>query len=61
MKKALYLQFRAGIVPFYAVTFIGYWAYGSSASSYLLNSVHGPNWIKTLANAAAFFQTVISL
>eukprot|EP00253_Pinus_taeda_P013920 PITA_13920 len=61
MQKALSLQFTAGIVPFYAVTFIGYWAYGSSTSSYLLNNVHGPKWIKILANAAAFFQTVISL
>eukprot|EP00253_Pinus_taeda_P006690 PITA_06690 len=61
MQKALSLQFTAGIVPFYAVTFIGYLAYGSSTSSYLLNNVHEPKWIKILANAAVFFQTDISL
>jgi amino acid permease len=60
MKKALYLQFTAGIVPFYAVTLVGYWTYGSTTSSYLLDNVHGPEWIKVIANAAAFLQTVIS-
>lgn len=60
MHKALYLQFGAGFVPVYAVTFAGYWAYGSSSSSYLLKSVDGPTWMKTLGNAAAFLQSVIS-
>lgn len=60
MQKALYLQFTVGIVPFYAVTFVGYWAYGSETSSYLLNNVHGPKWIKAMANVAAFLQSVIS-
>lgn len=45
----------------YAVTFIGYWAYGSSTSSYLLNSVNGPVWLKAMANIAAFLQTVVAL
>lgn len=45
----------------YAVIFIGYWAYGSKTSSYLLNSVSGPVWVKTIANLAAFLQTVIAL
>lgn len=45
----------------YAVTFIGYWAYGSSTSSYLLNSVNGPVWVKAMANISAFLQTVIAL
>lgn len=61
MRKALYLQFLMGSVSVYAVIFVGYWAYGSSTSSYLLNNVNGPNWVKTLANASAFLQTVISL
>lgn len=61
MEKALWFQFTIGILPMYAVTFIGYWAYGSSTSSYLLNSANGPVWVKTLANVAAFFQTVVSL
>lgn len=61
MEKALWLQFSAGVLPLYAVTFMGYWAYGSSTSIYLLNSVKGPTWVKAMANIAAFLQTVISL
>lgn len=61
MHKALYMQFLIGIVPMYVVMFAGYWAYGSSTSSYLLNSVNGPKWVKTLANASAFLQTMISV
>lgn len=61
MMKALYFQFSAGVLPMYAVTFMGYWAYGSSTSTYLLNSVSGPVWLKTFANVCAFLQTVIAL
>ncbi|KAH0928474.1 LOW QUALITY PROTEIN: hypothetical protein HID58_014201, partial [Brassica napus] len=61
MMKALYFQFTAGVLPMYTVTFIGYWAYGSSTSTYLLNSVSGPLWVKALANISAFLQSVISL
>ncbi|XP_059458542.1 proline transporter 1-like [Corylus avellana] len=61
MLKALYFQFTAGVLPMYAVTFVGYWAYGSSTSSYLLNNVTGSVWVKTMANIAAFLQTVIAL
>ncbi|KAK6929431.1 Amino acid transporter, transmembrane domain [Dillenia turbinata] len=61
MMKALYFQFTAGVVPMYAVTFVGYWAYGNSTSTYLLNSVSGPAWLKTVANVSAFLQTVIAL
>ncbi|CAI0411060.1 unnamed protein product [Linum tenue] len=61
MMKALYFQFTAGVLPMYAVTFIGYWAYGSSTSTYLLSSVNGPVWVKAMANIAAFFQSVIAL
>lgn len=45
----------------HAVTYIGYWAYGSSASSYLLNNVSGPIWLKGMANIAAFLQAIIAL
>ncbi|KAK4385372.1 Proline transporter 2, partial [Sesamum angolense] len=61
MMKALYFQFTVGVVPMYAVTFIGYWAYGSNASTYLLNNVHGPIWLKATANISAFLQTIIAL
>lgn len=61
MLKALYFQFTVGVLPMYAVTFIGYWAYGSSTSAYLLNNVNGPVWVKAMANISAFLQTVIAL
>ncbi|XP_042014232.1 proline transporter 1-like isoform X1 [Salvia splendens] len=61
MMKALYFQFTVGVLPMYAVTFMGYWAYGSETSAYLLNNVKGPIWVKTFANISAFLQTVIAL
>lgn len=61
MMKALYFQFSVGVLPLYAVTFVGYWAYGSQTSTYLLNSVNGPVWVKTVASIASFLQTVIAL
>lgn len=61
MLKGLYFQFTVGVLPLYAVAFVGYWAYGSDASAYLLDSVSGPHWVKTAANIAAFLQTVIAL
>ncbi|KAL9660479.1 hypothetical protein QQ045_025294 [Rhodiola kirilowii] len=61
MMKALYFQFTVGVLPMYAVTFVGYWAYGSSTSTYLLSSVNGPIWLKAFANISAFLQTVIAL
>jgi len=61
MMKALYFQFSVGVLPLYAVVFMGYWAYGNGASSYLLNNVNGPVWVKTSANISAFLQSVIAL
>ncbi|XP_043702222.1 probable proline transporter 2 isoform X1 [Telopea speciosissima] len=61
MLKALNFQFTVGIIPMFAVTFMGYWAYGSKTSTYLLNSVTGPVWVKAMANIGAFLQTVIAL
>ncbi|XP_012088098.2 proline transporter 2-like isoform X1 [Jatropha curcas] len=61
MLKALYFQFSFGSLLLLAVTWIGYWAYGNSTSTYLLSSVRGPVWVKSLANIAAFFQSVIAL
>ncbi|KAI9078340.1 hypothetical protein K1719_037333 [Acacia pycnantha] len=61
MMKALYFQFTVGVLPLYLVTFTGYWAYGSSTSSYLLRNVNGPVWLKVTANISAFLQSVIAL
>ncbi|XP_004307605.1 PREDICTED: proline transporter 1-like [Fragaria vesca subsp. vesca] len=61
MLKALYFQFTAGVLPMYAVTFVGYWAYGNSTSAYLLSNVNGPVWVKAFANISAFLQSVIAL
>lgn len=61
MMKALYFQFSVGVLPMFAVTFVGYWAYGNSSSSYLLNNVSGPVWMKAAANISAFLQSVIAL
>ncbi|KAJ8764159.1 hypothetical protein K2173_005075 [Erythroxylum novogranatense] len=60
MMKALYVQFTVGVIPISAVTLIGYWAYGSGTSSYLLNNASGPIWAKALANIAAFLQSIIN-
>lgn len=61
MLKSLYFQFTVGVLPLYAVTFAGYWAYGANTSTYLLDSVNGPVWMRTAANVAAFLQSVIAL
>lgn len=61
MMKGLYFQFIIGVFPLYVVAFVGYWAYGSDASAYLLDSISGPDWVKTVANVAAFLQTAITL
>ncbi|CAN4095809.1 unnamed protein product [Withania somnifera] len=61
MIKALNFQFTLGVIPMHAVTYVGYWAYGSNASSYLLNNVSGPIWLKGMANIAAFLQAIIAL
>ncbi|KAL8161918.1 hypothetical protein V2J09_013407 [Rumex salicifolius] len=60
MLKALYFQFSIGVVPMYAITFMGYWAYGSSTPTYLLSGASGPTWLKAFANISAFLQTIIS-
>ncbi|KAJ8760224.1 hypothetical protein K2173_011094 [Erythroxylum novogranatense] len=60
MMKSLYVLFTIGDLPMFAVMFCGYWAYGSSTSSYLLDNTSGPVWAKALANIAAFLQSIIS-
>lgn len=61
MNKGLFLLFTMGVAPIYIVAIVGYWAYGSSTSSYLLNNVHGPKWVKIIANVAVFLQSMITL
>ncbi|KAJ8764015.1 hypothetical protein K2173_004895 [Erythroxylum novogranatense] len=60
MLKALYVQFTVGVIPLFAVTLAGYWAYGSSTSTYLLSSTSGPVWLKAIANISAFLQAIIA-
>ncbi|XVE99657.1 hypothetical protein REPUB_Repub03eG0218500 [Reevesia pubescens] len=61
MLKTLYFQFIVGVLSMYDVTFIGYWAFGASTSTYLLNSVSNPVWVKATTNIFVFLQLVIAL
>lgn len=60
MRKALYVQFSGGILFYYAVPMMGYWAYGSKVSENLPNELSGPKWAKVLINAAVFLQSIVS-
>lgn len=61
MKKGLGLQFTVGTFPILMLTFVGYWAYGNTVAPYMLNSaVSGPKSALTVANAAAFLQTIVA-
>lgn len=60
MRKALYLQYTVGVVFYYGVLVMGYWAYGSAVSAYLPENLSGPKWINVLINAIVFFQSIVS-
>ncbi|KAK9726690.1 hypothetical protein RND81_05G230800 [Saponaria officinalis] len=60
MRKALAVQFTAGLVVYYGVSIVGYWAYGSEVSDYLPKELSGPRWAKVLINLAVFLQNIIS-
>lgn len=60
MRKALYSQYTVGLLFYYGVTIIGYWAYGSSVSVYLPEQIGGAKWIKVFVNAAVFLQSLVS-
>ncbi|PQQ08161.1 hypothetical protein Pyn_09634 [Prunus yedoensis var. nudiflora] len=60
MRKALYVQFSGGILFYYGVPMMGYWAYGSKVSENLPNELSGPKWAKVLINAAVFLQSIVS-
>ncbi|GMH01216.1 hypothetical protein Nepgr_003055 [Nepenthes gracilis] len=60
MRKALSLQYTVGLIVYYGVSIMGYWAYGSGVSQYLPRELSGPKWVKVLINAAVFLQSIIS-
>ncbi|XP_012567395.2 proline transporter 2-like [Cicer arietinum] len=60
MRKALYSQYTMGVLFYYGVTIVGYWAYGSMVSSYLPENLSGPRWINVLINVVVFLQSIFS-
>lgn len=60
MRKALYSQYTVGVLFYYGVTIVGYWAYGSMVSSYLPENLSGPRWINVLINVIVFLQSAVS-
>lgn len=60
MRKALYLQYSAGLLFYYGVSIVGYWAYGATVSEYLPQELSGPKSVKVLINAAVFLQSIVS-
>jgi len=60
MRKALYLQYTVGVLFYYGVTVMGYWAYGTMVSAYLPENLSGPKWINVLINAIVFLQSIVS-
>ena len=45
MRKALYTQYTAGLLVYYGVSIVGYWAYGPVASTYLPEELSGTKWV----------------
>ncbi|XP_010927548.1 proline transporter 1 [Elaeis guineensis] len=60
MRKALTMQYTAGLAIYYGVTILGYWAYGSAVSEYLPTQLSGPRWANVLVNCTAFLQSAVS-
>ncbi|KAK4257006.1 hypothetical protein QN277_006654 [Acacia crassicarpa] len=60
MRKALYSQYTVGLLFYYGVTVLGYWAYGSNALVYLPNNFGGPKWAIIVVNGLVFLQSVVS-
>ncbi|KAH9720545.1 proline transporter 2 [Citrus sinensis] len=52
MRKALYVQFTVGLLFYYGIPIVGYWAYGSTASVYLPEQISCVKWVKVKANTA---------
>ncbi|GAU48840.1 hypothetical protein TSUD_186150 [Trifolium subterraneum] len=60
MRKALFSQYSVGVLFYYGVTLVGYWAYGSAVSSYIPENLSGPRWINVLVNVIVFLQSIVS-
>ncbi|MQM22395.1 hypothetical protein Taro_055447 [Colocasia esculenta] len=60
MRKALSMQYTVGLLFYYGVTVVGYWAYGSAVSEYLPRELRGPKWARIFINLAAFLQNIVS-
>jgi hypothetical protein len=60
MRKALFSQYTVGVLFYYGVTIVGYWAYGSAVSSYIPENLSGPRWINVLVNVIVFLQSIVS-
>lgn len=59
--KALWLQFTIGTIPFFVLTFVGYWAYGNVVYPYILINLSGPKPLIIATNIAAFLQALVAL
>lgn len=60
MRKALYMQYTVGLIVYYGVSIVGYWAYGSTVSAYLPEELSGPKWVKVLINSGVVLQSIVS-
>ncbi|KAL8143986.1 hypothetical protein V2J09_017018 [Rumex salicifolius] len=60
MKRALFTQYTLGLMGYYGVCILGYWAYGTQVSQYLPKQLSGPKWVKILINVIVFLQNIIS-
>lgn len=60
MRKALGVQYSVGMLSYYSVAILGYWAYGNSVSVYLPGDINAAKWVRLILNSAVFLQTIIS-
>ncbi|GAB4852589.1 hypothetical protein Ancab_016803 [Ancistrocladus abbreviatus] len=60
MRRALYLQYTVGLILYYGVSIMGYWAYGSNVSDYLPTQLSGPKWAKVYINFLVFLVNTVS-
>ncbi|KAH9776498.1 proline transporter 2 [Citrus sinensis] len=59
MRKALYVQFTVGLLFYYGIPIVGYWAYGSTASVYLPEQMSCVKWVKVFINSSVFLQSMV--